>query len=241
MTMRTTLTFVVVLGLCVTSSHADPTGCHLPQVARDSAAQLPLSADGELRAFFDRVNDISTRRDPGQVKKCCASANAPVATAAVCSFATFVASGKKPEVLLKGTPFGKAEVQWLWRWDEVVQRTGGGTFQDGFAAAYIDALFGTIDKTPTAAFEKLFALYRYADGEYAQYFADRLVTVIENQPKTVLGAWSGVGKHGALVERAIELYPEHRNTIANAYRQACANDSGQVCAEAMRLFASSKS
>jgi hypothetical protein len=193
-----------------------------------------------LREFFDEINKLALQHDAQEIKACCASAAMPAATTSICSFAAYIASGKKPRVLLESAPHGKEQVQWLWRWDAAVQRTGPSDFPDGFAGAYVDALFHAADSAPSDGFRRIFGLYQHADGEYAEYIADRLVKLFEARPRTVLAGWPVVKKNEHLVERALELYPERQSAIASVYRKQCVQDRRKSCAEALKVFSPEK-
>jgi hypothetical protein len=243
--MRAIPAVAALFAVSALNAYAGSAACRVPATIEHAHADAgPVAKndeDRQLRNFFDRIDQLAAHHDAEQVRKCCASAGTPRATAPVCSFGAYVASGSKAESLLSAAPKGKDQVEWLWHWDAVVQRTGGSRFADGFAAAYVDALLDTTDKAPGEALDRLFEIYRYADGEYAEYIGDRLVKLFEARPDAVLAGWSSVKRNRQLVERALDLYPERRNAVASVYQRHCSAGRGPPCGEALDVFAPSKS
>ena len=223
------------------ASYGGPMACQLPALGKNVKSGSSLPGDqreAAYRSFVDRVMDLADKRDMNAVKSCCATAGMRSITAPPCSLAKYTAGEKQDaKSFVSEVPLRKNAIDWLWRWDALIQRTGGAPrYPDGFAAAYLDQLFALTDKQPLAL-KRIFTIYRYADGEYAEYIADKLVTLMEHEPDLVLSRWPDVSANQRLVQRALDLDADRRRDLQTVYRRACDRPGAPAsCREVMKLL-----
>ncbi len=200
-----------LLGLLLSGAAcADQSACSLPTTSPSADKGAMEKA---YRDYFGTLLALAEKNDLPGLEKCCASAAQPVVTRSVCSLLTYI-GGKNgdPKRFLSDTPQESDEVKWLWKWDALLLRQPGqkitARFPSGIAAFYIDQLYLLIDTEPAMALDRLLKIDRYADGEYGQYIADKLLALFKGRPQLVVAHWPQIRPYKSSVTRMAELYPD---------------------------------
>jgi len=176
-----------------------PSSCQLPLGSGGGAESVPA-----MRSFFDRV--VS----PSGAARCCKK-TVDVHLWSICLF-TNGASSQQLSATVR-----RQEIDWIWRWDGIVQKTGGrGDLPNGFASALIDSIVHRISREPKAL-AMLLEIFRHSDGMYAQEIAEHLIQKLRSEPHTFIAQCTIVGRNLDLIERAVALYPELRPELRKTY------------------------
>jgi hypothetical protein len=190
------LSIVISLGNASHAMSARP--CSLPTAS--TAKQEDLTS---LRQLFDAAFRGDCCREPVDEH-----------LGAICLLRDSTAARpKRPAAALTGD-----QAEWIWRWDTVVGKTGGATeFPNGFASTLLASIDRNVRRDPKWL-ATLFAIYRYADGLYAQEVAERLVDLLKSKPSVFTSQCSTVTQNQELIHRAVELYPEAKPALQKTYR-----------------------
>ena len=178
------------------------------------------------RDYFATLLTLAEKNDLPGLEKCCASAAQPVVARPVCSLLTYIGGKKQnPKRFLSDTPQKRVEVNWLWRWDALLLRLPSQKittqFPSGIAASYIDQLYLLIDAEPAVALDRLLKIDHYADGEYGQYIADKLLALFTERPQLVVAHWLQIRPYKSSIKRMAELYADELPQLRGLFGAIC--------------------
>lgn len=194
------------------------------------------------RDYFAVLLTLAEKNDLPGLEKCCTTAAQPVVTRSVCSLLTYIGGKKEnPKRFLSDTPQNGDEVKWLWKWDALLLRQPSQKittqFPGGIAAFYIDQLYLLIDAEPAMALDRLLKIDRYADGEYGQYIADKLLVLFKGRPQLVVAHWLQIQPYRSSVKRMAELYADELPQLRDKFGKICATASlkeKEACTEVLQ-------
>ena len=141
-----------------------------------------------------------------------------------------------------GAPRTALEVQWLMRWDRLLfqreEEKALKLFPAGFAARYIDEIVASVNVVPTNALDRLFWIYRYSDGHYAEYVREKLEVVFRDHPRLLYEQWGTVRNHRtALTGISYSINFENPANAKRLVTEACGADTnGDICREIRETF-----
>lgn len=160
-----------------------------------------------------------------------------------CGLLMYLSEERRNPLMLLGTlPQRRGDAAWIWRWDVMLIRGGGRAkdlFPSGFAVRLVDEVANLVGDHPEVVLDGLLQLYGFADGEYAEYLADKLFAIIGEYPEHVYRNWTTVSRHREAVNSIARVYyADELALVRDKYVALCRHkEKDEPCQEILHMLA----
>lgn len=135
---------------------------------------------------------------------------------------------KNAELFIRDLPSSRTDFHPLWEIDGITAGPFGyptphpALFDKAsFVNIFIDTVYQLAANDYATAIDKFLQLNKYADGEYGEYMASKMLNFFENYPTVVIKNWEIIKKDSSTINFASTDYKIKINSIVNNYQNPC--------------------
>lgn len=160
----------------------------------------------------------------------------------VCKFIKFNRDND-PVSFLKDLPTDGKRLDYLWELDEITNTGKSENHPDifnkaSFSVLFLDAIYKLAIDGNSVAIDKFLKIGKCADGEYGEYWDDKIFDLFKNYPGIVIKNWKVIKKNQHTIDLGTTNYPYESKEIIKIYRKRCSksNENYSSCKEIIQFL-----